>query len=50
MPTEITSNNDLDESTEKQSLSFTRFPIEERISDQERILGMDFPSGILVSD
>ncbi len=50
MKTEITSNVELTETTESKGLTLKRARVEEATADKDRILGMDYPSGILVSD
>jgi len=50
MKTEITSNVELTETTEIKGLTLKRARVEEATADKDRILGMDYPSGILVSD
>jgi hypothetical protein len=51
MQKEITSNVELNPSTEKKGLSLDRIRVEQATTDNDsRILGMDYPSGILVSD
>jgi len=50
MKTEITSNVELIESTESKGLTLKRIRVEDATADNERILGMDYPSGIIVGD
>ena len=50
MPTELTSNIALNDNAEKNSLSLNRVRVEEVTSDKDSILGMDYPSGILIMD
>ena len=51
MPKEMTSNVELNDTAEMNGLSLNRIRVGEVTSDKDsRILGMDYPSGILVSD
>jgi hypothetical protein len=51
MPTELTSNVAPNDNTEKEGLSLYRIRIEGATNDPDsRILGMDYPSGILIGD
>jgi len=51
MPSELTRNIELNDNAEKKGLCLNRVPVEEAtICKDSRILGMDYPSGILVSD
>lgn len=50
MPTEITSNIELNDKSENKGLTLNRIRVEEATADKDRIPGMDYPSGILVSD
>ena len=50
MKTEITSNFELTESTEGKGLTLRRTRVEEATADNERILGKDYPSGIIITD
>ena len=48
MPTELTSNIELNDNTEKKSLSLNRVRVE--LDKDSNILGMEHPSGIIVTD
>jgi len=51
MPTEIKLTTELADNSEKKGLTLRRILVEEASSDRDkRILGMDYPSGILISD
>lgn len=51
MPTEIAPTSELNNNSENQRLSLRRVRVEEaKSNNHESILGMDFPSGILISD
>ena len=51
MPTELTSNIQLNDTAEKEVPSLYRIRVEEAATDQDsRILGMDYPSGIVLGD
>ena len=50
MATELTSNVELNENPENKGLCLNRFRLEEVKSEKDSILGMDYPSGILVMD
>ncbi len=49
MPTEINMTNDV-ENSEKKGLILRRIRIEEAKSDSDKMPGMDYPSGLLISD
>jgi len=51
MPTEIKPTVEAAENSENKGLTLRRIRIEEAKSDNDgRILGMDYPSGLLISD
>ena len=51
MPKEITSNVEFNDTAELTGLSLSRIRVEEATTDKDsRILGMDYPSGILVNE
>ena len=50
MKTEIISNIEPTERTESKGLTLKRARVEEATADKDRILGMDYPAGILLSD
>ena len=50
MSTELNSNIALNDNTEKNSWCLNRVRVEEVTSDKDSILGMDYPSGILIMD
>jgi hypothetical protein len=49
MKTEITSNI-ATEITESKGLTLKRARVEEATADKDRILGMDYPAGIILTD
>ena len=50
MSTELNSNIALNDNTENNGLCLNRFRLEEVKSEKDSILGMDYPSGILIMD